>query len=147
MEAPVIDIQTAKFILAVLILLLGIGFLALMFHFGLKVFGTPPEQHSLLHLVFDVAFRNPPQLPVSNQLGVAFEQYLEKRNDFWEYYGQVAIAVLITVVLTDLLLMGAISGEAGLPLLSAVVSFAIAKSRGGASPISGRNGHDNPTQV
>jgi hypothetical protein len=58
------------------------------------------------------------------------QTYLEKRNDFWEHYGQVALAVLIVVVLAVLLLAKVISAEAGLPILSAVAGFAIAKTSG-----------------
>ncbi|QVL42620.1 MAG: hypothetical protein KFB92_14380 [Alcanivorax sp.] len=58
----------------------------------------------------------------------AYRGYLRERNDFWEKYGQVTVSVAIIVVLAVLLLTKTISPEAGLPILSAVGGFAIAKT-------------------
>lgn len=52
---------------------------------------------------------------------------LQRRNEFWITYGQLVVAILIVVILTILLLTKTISAEAGLPLLSAVSGFAIAR--------------------
>lgn len=69
---------------------------------------------------------------------------LQRRNEFWTIYGQVVVAVLIIVILTVLLLTKTISGEAGLPLLSAVSGFAIAKgvnsNRSSSPPSDGDGG-------
>ncbi|AKX52362.1 hypothetical protein [Thiopseudomonas alkaliphila] len=58
----------------------------------------------------------------------AYRGYLRERNDFWEKYGQITVSVVIIVVLSVLLLTKTISPEAGLPILSAVGGFAIAKT-------------------
>lgn len=57
----------------------------------------------------------------------AFREFLERTNDFWTTYGQIALATFIVAVLAILLLTRTISSEAGLPILSAIASFAIAK--------------------
>jgi len=61
-------------------------------------------------------------------------EYLERRNEFWVTYAQVVIALLVIVFLTILLLTKIISPEAGLPILSAVSGFAIAKVISGRRP-------------
>lgn len=57
-------------------------------------------------------------------------EFLEKRNEFWTYYGQIIICIFIVAILAILLLTGKISAEAGLPILSAISGFAIAKGGG-----------------
>jgi hypothetical protein len=57
----------------------------------------------------------------------AYTEYLQRRNEFWTSYGQIIIAVLIALVLTILLLTKTITAEAGLPILSGISGFAIAK--------------------
>lgn len=64
---------------------------------------------------------------LTNYLG----EFLEKRNDFWTYYGQIIICIFIVAILAILLLTGKISAEAGLPILSAISGFAIAKGGSG----------------
>ena len=51
----------------------------------------------------------------------------EKRNDFWTIYGQIIICLFIICIIALLLLTKVISPEAGLPILSAISGFAIAK--------------------
>ncbi|CAN7427574.1 hypothetical protein [Polaromonas sp. LjRoot131] len=70
----------------------------------------------------------------------ALTESLQRRNEFWMTYGQIVVAVLIIIILTILLLTKTISAEAGLPLLSAVSGFAIAK--GVNSNRSGTSGPD-----
>jgi len=75
----------------------------------------------------------------------ALTEDLQRRNDFWNTYGQLVLATLIIVVLTLLLLTRAISAEAGLPLLSAVSGFAIAKGANSSrSATSGPDRDDSP---
>ncbi|MEJ1392971.1 MAG: hypothetical protein RPU64_02045 [Candidatus Sedimenticola sp. (ex Thyasira tokunagai)] len=64
---------------------------------------------------------------IPRYLNEAFAEYLQRRNEFWTTYGQVVIAAFIIVILAILLLTKTISAEAGLPILSAVSGFAIAK--------------------
>ncbi len=71
----------------------------------------------------------------------AYIESLQRRNEFWSVYGQVIIAVLIIVILSILLLTKTISPEAGLPILSGVSGFAIAK---GVSTGRGPSSNDGP---
>ncbi|WP_040590762.1 hypothetical protein [Methylobacter marinus] len=66
-----------------------------------------------------------PNIP--KYLNEAYSDYLQKRNEFWSTYGQVVIAAFIIIILAILMLTKTISAEAGLPILSAVSGFAIAK--------------------
>ncbi len=66
-----------------------------------------------------------PNIP--KYLNEAYSDYLQKRNEFWSTYGQVVVAVFIVIILAILMLTKIISAEAGLPILSAVSGFAIAK--------------------
>jgi len=60
-------------------------------------------------------------------LADAYGDFLQRRNEFWTTYGQLLTAALIIIVLTILLLTKTISAEAGLPVLSGISGFAIAK--------------------
>ena len=57
----------------------------------------------------------------------AYTEHLQRRNEFWTAYGQVLLAILIVIVLGILLVTKTISAEAGLPILSVISGFAIAK--------------------
>lgn len=63
---------------------------------------------------------------------------LERRNELWAAHAQLLVAVLVAVLLTVLLLTGTISAEAGLPILSGISGFALAKQSA-----SGRRDPDN----
>ncbi len=69
-----------------------------------------------------------PGNPSIRPLIEAYTEQLQRRNEFWTSYGQTIVAVLMIVVLTILLLTRTISAEAGLPILSGISGFAIAKS-------------------
>jgi hypothetical protein len=69
-----------------------------------------------------------------------YGEHLQRRNEFWTTYGQVVIASLIITILSVLLLTKTVSAEAGLPVLSGVSGFAIAKGvAAGRSVTSGPN--------
>jgi hypothetical protein len=78
----------------------------------------------------------PPYDDLPRHLAESYCEYLQRRNEFWNTYGQVLLAILIVTVLAILLLAKAISAEAGLPILSGVSGFAIAKGVSGAKTIS-----------
>lgn len=67
-----------------------------------------------------------PNMP--KYLNEAYSDYLSKRNEFWSTFTQVIVAAFIIFILAILMLANVISAEAGLPILSAVSGFAIAKS-------------------
>ena len=128
-----LDEVTIRFILAVLVLAVGLTFLFGLYRFGLALFGS--ESAGFMRELREFLMHFGPD-PARYQWWVDgfttwHQNYLQKRNDFWEHYGQVALAVLIVIVLAVLLLTKVISAEAGLPILSAVAGFAIAKSSAG----------------
>ncbi|EPJ2923431.1 hypothetical protein ACV337_26280 [Pseudomonas aeruginosa] len=99
--------------------------------------------HYELYLDFLSKHQIRPNIP--KYLNEAYSDYLQKRNEFWSTYGQVVIAAFIIIVLAILMLTKTISAEAGLPILSAVSGFAIAKSvsssrNSSGSPNDGDNG-------
>ncbi|MBI5352674.1 MAG: hypothetical protein HZB50_08575 [Chloroflexi bacterium] len=55
------------------------------------------------------------------------EYFNDSRITFWIAYGQIILAVLLIIVLAILILTKSISAEAGLPILSGISGFAIAK--------------------
>jgi hypothetical protein len=55
---------------------------------------------------------------------------LERRNELWQQFGQIAIAVLVAIILAVLMLTKTIDAVAGLPLLSAIGGFSLAKTAG-----------------
>jgi hypothetical protein len=56
------------------------------------------------------------------------ETYFEKRNDLWSVFGQLYISIFLIAAITVLLLTKTINADAGLPLLSAIVAFALART-------------------
>ncbi len=128
-----IDDISVRFILAVLVLVVGLLCIFGLYRFGTTLFGhqLPNLIRHLDEYISNVHPNNTQRL--TEVLTNWHQSYLEKRNDFWEHYGQVALAVLIVVVLAVLLLTKTISAEAGLPILSAVAGFAIAKTNSTSS--------------
>jgi hypothetical protein len=66
-------------------------------------------------------------------------EFLARRNEFWTSYIQVIVALVIIIVLAILLITRTISAEAGLPILSAISGFAIAKGVAGGKGSSNQN--------
>lgn len=80
---------------------------------------------------------------IPQHLAGAYSDYLERRNEFWTTFVQVVIAIVIVIILSILLLVKAISAEAGLPILSGISGFAIAKGVSGAKSINVPNNNRN----
>lgn len=124
-----------------------IGIIGLIILVGLILFGIILMKRSLWHnensflywerLLFDWSNRdsNNRNRDIPQHLATAYTEYLQRRNEFWTTYGQIIIAVLIALVLTILLLKKTISAEAGLPILSGISGFAIAKSVSGSKSV------------
>jgi hypothetical protein len=55
---------------------------------------------------------------------------LERRNELWQQFGQIAIAALVAIILAVLLLTKTVDAVAGLPLLSVIGGFSLAKTAG-----------------
>lgn len=131
--------------LSILLGILGIGAFACIAWFGYVL--TKPSRfdkaifgHPFWEEVFH-RFRKGPGGPgylddLPRYLHDSYTEYLQRRNEFWTTYGQVLIAVLIVVVLAILLLTKTISAEAGLPILSGISGFAIAKGVSGSKSAS-----------
>jgi hypothetical protein len=81
-----------------------------------------------------------PNINVLRYMHECYSDFLERRNEFWTTYGQTVIAALVIIALTLLLLTKTISAEAGLPILSGISGFAVAKG------ISGRKGPGLPPE-
>ena len=80
----------------------------------------------------------------ANELKALVDSYADhrdKRNEFWSIYGQTIMAIFIVITLAILMITKTISAEAGLPILSAVSGFAIAK---GASSNKGSTNNISP---
>ncbi len=99
--------------------------------------------HELRHFLMDGSKRKE-ALAVGAILGGAYAEHLARRNEFWTTYGQVTVAILLLIVVTVLLLTRTIEPDAGLPILSGIAGFAIAKGTGaprgvGVRPPEGEN--------
>jgi len=124
-----------KYILALcaLIAILGIGGIFGVMRFGRYMIDRSldkffPHHHFWEHIFHCMekggSYRDS---TLARQFADTYSDFLQRRNEFWTTYGQTLIAILIIVVLSILLLTKTISAEAGLPILSAISGFAIAK--------------------
>jgi Mn2+/Fe2+ NRAMP family transporter len=130
-----------------IVLLFGFSVLFAIYRFGqwlgaaqvinFREFWPPGFYADLIKLFQDQKVRWNIPLHLVN----ANAEYLQRRNEFWTTYVQVLVAALIIIVLAILMLTKTIGPDAGLPILSAVSGFAIAKSVS-----SGRTGNDRDNQ-
>lgn len=129
--------ETTILILSITIAVLSLLVLGGAIYFGLKIFQEkyPFEPRRLYYLMIKQMVNSNKYLPsFFDTLG----EFLERRNEFWTSYSQSLISVFLIAVIAILLLTKTISAEAGLPILSGVTGFAIAKSatsRGGQTQI------------
>jgi len=112
--------------------LFGILGMVAVFIFGLRVVSEWPIRHGahLEHLL-ERLLHMPPSARTREAAQLAMESltdYRERRNEFWTTYGQVILSVFIVTILAVLLLTKTIDPDAGLPILSGVAGFAIAKT-------------------
>lgn len=134
-------IDAQVFWLCILVSIIGISVIFGIIYFGRSMFkiniGGKLFAHPFLDELFHRFLNDPNQYynDIPRFVSEGYSDYLQRRNEFWNTYGQVLIAVLIIIVLTILLLTKAISAEAGLPILSGVSGFAIAKGVSGAKTI------------
>ena len=123
--------------LSILLGFLGIGAFACIAWFGYVLTKPSKFDGSLIWEEVLHRLRKPGYLDdLPRYLHDSYIEYLQRRNEFWTTYGQVLIAVLIVVVLAILLLTKTISAEAGLPILSGISGFAIAKGVSGSKSAS-----------
>jgi|SRR5215211_114289 hypothetical protein len=127
--------ETTILWLCILVAVLGIAAMGGMVYFGQALSRRiKPPGEEVWRAARELLYEPTSPFPLEAALaalyrtyGDAYAEFLQRRNEFWTTYAQVLIAAVIIVVLTILLLANAISPEAGLPILSGVAGFAIAK--------------------
>ncbi len=100
------------------------GFVLSRYRFD-KRFPGDPIWYEFIHRYLEKTPHSYDDIP--RYIHDSYTEYLQRRNEFWTAYGQILIAVLIVIVLSILLMTKTISAEAGLPILSGISGFAIAK--------------------
>ena len=115
-------------LLLIIVTIIGVTVLAGVIFFAVNTFSS--KNSEFFNYSNYIEFMNKtnvrPNMP--RYLNEAYSEYLSKRNEFWSTFTQVIIAAFIIFILAVLMLTKVISAEAGLPILSAVSGFAIAKS-------------------
>lgn len=141
-------LNDGAFWLSIMLGIFGIIITGGVLRFGREIFSRSLREkfHHIEYLLHKIIKINPNN-NAANELKAIVESYAdhrERRNEFWTVYGQIILAISIVVILAILLITKTISAEAGLPILSAVSGFAIAKgtnsSKGSGSTI---NPNDN----
>lgn len=56
--------------------------------------------------------------------------FRSRRNEYWTTFSQLVVAIMVVATVAILILTKTVSAEAGLPLLSAISGFAIARGVG-----------------
>ncbi|HGS4915591.1 TPA: hypothetical protein ACMDSS_004618 [Vibrio parahaemolyticus] len=142
------ELYDGAFWLSITVGLFGLAVIIGVVWFGREIFTRSLWEHftHIEHLFHEMLRKNPHQ-NVSSELQAIVDScadHRERRNEFWSVYGQIVLAIFIVVILAILLITKTISAEAGLPILSAVSGFAIAKGinsgKGSTNPI---NPNDN----
>jgi hypothetical protein len=93
-----------------------------------SILSTSPAQNDLLDKVISHYQKTKFKSNFLRHFVGANSEYLQRRNEFFSTYLQVIIAILLIVVIAVLLITKTITAEAGLPILSAISGFAIAKT-------------------
>jgi hypothetical protein len=125
----------------VCLLVCGVGIVAILvvYFFGRYLFRAdfrgswlePSLRQEILNFLQQSRVR--PNIP--RYITTSYIEFLQRTNEFWGAYLQVLVAVLLIVLLTVLLLSKTVSAEAGLPILSAISGFAIARGVSGSRSI------------
>jgi hypothetical protein len=124
-------LNDGAFWLSIMVGIFGVIIIGGVIWFGREIFTKSLWEHfrHIEHLLHELIHRSPNH-DVTNELKAIVDSYAdhrERRNEFWTVYGQIVLAIFVVVILTILLITKTISAEAGLPILSAVSGFAIAK--------------------
>jgi len=129
--------------LSLAIIAIGLGCVGAIVFFGMYLFKGKESyalfEHPFFHRSMEYWEKNGVRYNLPRYVTEIFSELLERRNEFWTSHGQLIIATQIIIVLTILLLTKTITAEAGLPILSAISGFAIAKG-----VTSGRSGSGGP---
>lgn len=126
--------------LGALVALLIIGFGLVLLRHRLRWWGRRPEDAEDILLTLMVkklaseAFSKDLANLVLTWSATINADHLSRRNEFWVGYGQITVAVLLLTMITVLLLTKTIDPDAGLPILSGIAGFTIAKTTNSSRP-------------
>lgn len=85
----------------------------------------------ITELVKDVidyeGLNKPSNFTVSN-VRESYREYLYRRNEYYEVFGQISVALLIVASLTLLLIVDAVEPDGALPIIGAIAGFVVGKS-------------------
>ncbi len=117
-----------------ILLLVGLGVVSFIFiwRFGIKMTQTKVVEDAQLEKIIDYLKTVENKINPLWHLNKGNEGHLQRRNEFWTTYMQTTAAVFIVVVIAVLLIAKVITPDAGLPILSAISGFVIAKSVSGS---------------
>lgn len=117
----------------ILVVLITAGLVLCIFFFGKYLFNSERRHGFELDYLFNriedlIRSNNYPAISNAiKAISTYLSDSLEHRNEFWATYGQIVISIFLVCIITLLLLTHTITAEAGLPLLSAISGFTIAK--------------------
>ena len=112
-------------VLSFAVMVFAIIVLVLVYIFGTAIYYGMPA-HRAWEYFWDRWHHDPKFTP--DLVKSSLSSYLERTNDYWSIFGQMYISIVLISAITVLLLTKTISAEAGLPLLSAIVAFAVART-------------------
>lgn len=130
MESEVtFELFNGLFWISVVVCIVGLAVMAAVFRFGLHIFFRISRYYlqEVEYYLDNLMNGNQPRTNEIKALSDSIADFRERRNEFWSIYGQILLSVFIMIVLTILLITRTITAEAGLPILSAITGFAIAK--------------------
>lgn len=137
------NLHDGAYYLSILFGILGLIVIIGVIWFGNKIYKAPIwDSLRILNIV--ESFLGKSSNISTNELKSLVDScadYRDKRNEFLSIYGQTIIAIFIVITLAILMITKTISAEAGLPILSAVSGFAIAK---GANSSKGASNNTSP---
>ncbi len=99
-------------------------------------------ESSLKHEILEFLKESNVRANIPRYFAASYVEFLQRLNDFWGAYLQVLVALVLIILLTLLLLTKTITAEAGLPILSAISGFAIAKGVSGTRNIAAPPDHE-----
>ena len=121
------------FWMPIIVCVLALLIIVLMTWLGVRLFFLWPFLRPLredFHMLLHEFMGKGPNERLARILADHLSDHRERRNEFWTTYGQITLAIFITAVPAVLLLTKTIDPDAGLPILSAIAGFAVAKGVG-----------------
>lgn len=121
--------ENLTFYLSIATFVVSLAVIAGIVWFGILIFQKRYREYPLYDLLIERFLHSNQSLQVyfAKTLADLVSESQERRNEFWNSYGQIVLSVFIIAVITILLLTQTIDPDAGLPILSGIAGFAIAK--------------------